>query len=78
MAARKTKAAVKSTETPVTAAGNDSKRFTLSSLEKHCQKLYGVPTSTFAGATTGLDSVKEYSIDEIKEYIDKWKGKEAK
>lgn len=52
-------------------------KFTLEKLGQHCGELFGVTSSTFAGATLGLKSGM-YTVAEVKEAINKWKNKEAK
>ena len=52
-------------------------KFTLEALQKHCYKLFGVPTVIFAGATAGLEA-KEYTVNEIKSIIEKWCRQEVK
>ncbi len=53
------------------------KRFPLSSFRKNCIKTFGITTSTFDGATFRLEE-KEYSLDEMKSIIEKWKKQEVK
>lgn len=90
MARRSTKAAateetaVAAAETTAETAAEETivetkqeRKFPLSRLAAHCQKLFGVPSSTFAGATAGLED-GEYSKSEIEAVISEWKGKEAK
>lgn len=48
--------------------------FPLETLQKHCLKLFGVPTATFAGATAGIEA-REYTVNEIKSIIEEWCGK---
>lgn len=45
-------------------------KFTIGTLAKNSQKLFGVSQSTFAGATFGISGT--YSVDEMKAIIDKW------
>lgn len=52
-------------------------KFTLDNLQKHCLKLFGVPTSTFVGATYGIEA-REYTVNEIKSIIKEWCGKVVK
>lgn len=52
-------------------------KFALEALQKHCYKLFGVPTVVFAGATAGLEA-KEYTVKEIKSIIEKWCRQEVK
>ena len=51
-------------------------KFTIATLRNNCLKLFGVTTSTFDGATLGLDG--EYTVEEIKYVINKWRKKEVK
>lgn len=52
-------------------------KFTLEKLGQHCNELFGVTSSTFAGATMNLKP-GTYTVAEVKETINKWKNKEAK
>lgn len=49
------------------------KKFTIEKLQENCQKLFGVSTSTFVGATYGMTG--KYTIKEMKTHIEAWKGK---
>jgi hypothetical protein len=49
------------------------KTFPLTVLRRECRKLFDISSSTFDGATCSLDPNKEYSIEEIKNTINKWK-----
>lgn len=51
--------------------------FPLETLQKHCVKLFGVPTVTFAGATAELEA-RNYTVSELKSIITKWCGKAVK
>ena len=42
-------------------------KFPLAKLQEHCYELFGVTTSTFAGATNGKTG--DYTIDEIKKFL---------
>ena len=46
-------------------------------LRKACVKLFGVTSSTFAGATTELPD-GDYTVSEVKEHIKTWLEKEGK
>ena len=48
------------------------KKFTIEKVQENCQKLFGVSTSTFVGATYGMTG--KYTIKEMKTHIDAWKG----
>jgi hypothetical protein len=52
--------------------------FSLDSLQTHCKELFGVTSSTFAGATNSLSTEKKYTIAEVKTAIDEWGKKEAR
>ncbi len=54
------------------------KKFKLKKLEENCRELYGVSKSTFIGATCNLQTNTVYSVDEIRDVIDKWHKKGAK
>ena len=60
------------TATPVIAEN----KYTIEKLRANCLTLFGVTSSTFDGATHGLND--EYSVEEIKKIIEKWNKKEAK
>lgn len=51
-------------------------KFTIAKLRQNCMKLFGVTSSTFDGATLGLNG--EYTVEEIKTAIEKWRKKEVK
>lgn len=51
-------------------------KFPIKKLQANCKKLFGVSTCTFAGATAGMTG--EYTIEEIKTHIEKWRRKEVK
>ena len=55
-------------------------KFTIEKLRSNCVALFGVTSSTFDGATHGLNG--EYTVDEMKNAIQKWQKtaikKEAK
>lgn len=54
----------------------EEKKFQLEELKKNCMKLFGVTSSTFAGATANIPD-GEYSIQEIKQHIETWKEQEV-
>ena len=56
----------------------EEKKFPLERLAVCSLKLFGVPSSTFAGATASLDPDGKYSKSEVAEVIAQWKEKEAK
>jgi hypothetical protein len=51
--------------------------YPLSILRKECRKLFDVSTSTFDGATYGLDQSQKYTVEEMKSTIEKWKGRKV-
>lgn len=51
-------------------------KFPVSQLQRFAYELFDVPTSTFVGATTGLNG--EYTVEEVRKIISEWKEKEAK
>lgn len=51
--------------------------FAVETLQKHCLKLFGVSTATFAGATAGIEA-REYTVNEMKGIIKEWCGKVVK
>jgi hypothetical protein len=67
----------KATETEATTeAATEEKKFTIAKFQEHSYELFGVPSSTFAGATAGLEGT--YTKSEIEAIIDEWNNKEAK
>lgn len=69
------KAAGAVAETPKKQPGKP-KKYTVEKLGKHCRELFGVSSSTYAGATYGMTG--EYSVEEMKTHIEKWGKKEVK
>lgn len=55
-------------------AKTEAPKFTIDKLRENCRQLFGVSTSTFAGATHGLTGT--FTVEEMKAHIDKW-GKEG-
>ena len=51
-------------------------KFSIEKLRSNCLKLFGVTSSTFDGATYGLDG--EFTVEEMKNTIDKWKKSKIK
>lgn len=51
-------------------------KFPIEKLQGNCRKLFGVSSCTFAGATAGMTG--EYTIEEIKTHIEKWRRTEVK
>lgn len=54
----------------------EAAKFTVGKLRENCLTLFGVTTSTFDGATHGLDG--EYTVEEMNKKIAEWQNKEAK
>lgn len=52
-------------------------KFPLATLRKDCVRVYGISSSTFAGATMDLPD-GEYTIEEVRAVINKWLKKEVK
>jgi len=65
------------TDDTVEATAAGEKKYRLEVLQKHCRKLFGVPTTAFVGATVGLKD-GEYTVTHIKGIIEKWCRTEAK
>lgn len=53
-------------------------KFPLNILRENCMKLFGVTSSTFAGAATNIPEDGEYTLTEIKNKINLWLTKEVK
>ena len=51
-------------------------KYSIPLLQRHAFELFNVPTSTFDGATAGLDG--EFTVEEVRQIINDWKKKEAK
>lgn len=51
-------------------------KFPIEKLAANCRRLFGVSTCTFAGATHGLTG--EYTVEEMKKHIEKWRKQEVK
>lgn len=51
-------------------------KFSVERLGENCRQLFGVSSCTYAGATHGLTG--EYTVEEMKAHIEKWRKKEAK
>lgn len=69
------KNASEATENNVTES-KTAPKFTVEQLRPHALDLFGVTQSTYAGATHNLDG--EYTVDEMKDHINKWLKKEVK
>ena len=72
MATKKTK----SSQPVVETAEKKERKVPLDNLRRSCVKLFGVSFSTFDGATVGLSG--KYTVDEMRDIIDKWLRKEVK
>lgn len=57
----------------VAAGTTAAPKYTVEKLQANCRKLFGVSTSTFAGATYGMTG--KYTVDEMKAHIEAWKKK---
>lgn len=53
-----------------------AKKFPIEKLTENCRRLFGVSSCVFAGATHGLTG--EYTVEEMKGRIEKWKKQEVK
>ena len=60
-----------------TEAATQQPKFRLSVLKENAYRLFGVSTSTFAGATFDLDPKGEYTVAEVKKIIADWLKKEV-
>lgn len=47
-------------------------KFKLARLRRDCLTLYGVSTSTFDGATVGINPEAEFTVKEMGDQIQKW------
>lgn len=72
MAAKNKEAAVVKAPTQ----GKITKKFTVEKLQANCRELFGISTSTFAGATYGMTGT--YTVEEMKAHIEAWRKKEVK
>lgn len=52
-------------------------KYTLSNLRNYAKDLFNVSKAVFDGATEGLDTNKEYTVEEVKKVIDSWLKKPA-
>ena len=53
-------------------------KFSVEQLGKNAYQLFGVTQSTYAGATFGLNADDVFTVQEMKDHIDKWLKKEVK
>lgn len=51
-------------------------RHTVEKLRENCRRLFGVSTSTFAGATHGMTG--KYTVEEMRTHIKEWGKKGVK
>ena len=51
-------------------------KFAVEKLQENCRQLFGVSTSTFAGATYGMTG--KYTVEEMRAHIEAWKKREVK
>ena len=58
------------------AQGKAVKKYTVEKLQANCRQLFGVSTSTFAGATYGMTGT--YPVEEMKAHIEAWGKKGVK
>lgn len=59
-----------------TAKAVAASKFTVDKLRLNCRKLFGVSTSTFAGATYGMKG--KYTVEEMRAHIEAWMKKGVK
>ena len=63
-------------EKPTIKPAKTGPKFTLEKLRANCVTLFGVSSSTFAGATYGMTGT--YTVKEMKEHLEKWKKEEVR
>lgn len=56
--------------------GKTAKKYTVEKLQANCRELFGVSTSTFAGAAYGMTGT--YTVEEMKAHIEAWRKKGVK
>lgn len=67
----------KTKETVAAPAHNGAdEKYTVEKLRENCRQLFGVSTSTFAGATHGLSG--KYTVEEMRAHIKNWGKKGVK
>lgn len=64
------------TKTTQTIKTVKAQKFPLEKLRANCKKLFGITTHEFVGATYGMTG--EYTVEEVKAQIEKWRGMEVK
>lgn len=68
----------KNTETINVNVSKQETKYKLRKLRDNSRELFNVSTSTFDGATFGLNTEDEFTKPEIKEVIDRWLKQEVK
>lgn len=68
--------ATKAKDAGTPAGAGAAPKYTVEKLRLNCRKLFGVSTSTFAGATYGMTG--KYTVEEMKTHIEAWKKKGVK
>lgn len=66
----------KAAEAEAPAQGKTARKYAVEKLQENCRQLFGVSTSTFAGATYGMTG--EYTVEEMRAHIEAWKKKGVK
>ena len=66
----------KAVKSAASAQGKTAKKYTVEKLQANCRQLFGVSTSTFAGATYGMTGT--YTVKEMKTHIEAWRKKGVK
>lgn len=66
----------KTAEAAAPAQGKAVKKYAVGKLQANCRQLFGVSTSTFAGATYGMTG--QYTVEEMRAHIEAWKKKGVK
>lgn len=59
-----------------TAQGKAATKYTIEKLQANCRPLFGISTSTFAGATYGMMGM--YTVEEMRAHLEAWKKKGVK
>jgi hypothetical protein len=59
-----------------TAGTRAAQKFTVEKLQANCRELFGISTSTFAGATYGMTGM--YTVEEMRAHLEAWKKKGVK
>ena len=61
--------------TDIAIQGKAIQKYSIEKLQMNCHQLFGISTSTFAGATYGMTG--EYSVEEMKAHIEAGKKKKG-